>query len=83
VRLGNPRYYGGSTDRAAAAVTRIAKESGGLIVFGRVRDGQFTEPSRLDVPQALRAIARFVTESEFRRDVSSTSLRQAREPGSD
>ncbi len=83
VRLGNPRYYGGSTDRAAAAVTRIARESGGLIVFGRVRDGQFTDPSRLEVPQALRAIARFVTEEEFRRDISSTSLRQAREPGSD
>lgn len=83
VRLGNPRYSGGSTDRAAAAVTRIARESGGLIVFGRVRDGQFTEPSRLEVPQALRAIARFVTEEEFRRDISSTSLRQGREPGSD
>lgn len=80
VRLGNPRYYGGSTDRAAAAVDRIARESGGLIVFGRVRDGQFTEPARLDAPQALRAIARFVTEEEFRADISSTSLRQARDP---
>jgi hypothetical protein len=83
VRLGDPRYSGGSTDRAAAAVTRIARESGGLIVFGRVRDGQFTEPSQLEAPPALRAIARFVTEAEFRRDVSSTSLRLAREPGSD
>ena len=80
VRLGNPRYYGGSTDRAAAAVARIAVESGGLIVFGRVRDGQFTEPSQLEAPHALRAIARFVTEEEFRRDISSTSLRQASEP---
>lgn len=83
VRLGNPRYSGGSTDRAAEAVSRIASESGGLIVFGRVRDGQFTEPSRLEVPQALRAIARFVTEEEFRRDISSTSLRQAREPATE
>ena len=80
VRLGNPRYYGGSTDRAAAAVARIAGASGGLIVFGRVRDGQFTEPSQLEAPHALRAIARFVTEEEFRRDISSTSLRQASEP---
>lgn len=83
VRLGNPRYYGGSTDCAAAAIARIAVESGGLIVFGRVRDGQFTEPSRLEVPQALRAIARFVTEEEFRRDISSTSLRQARQPATE
>jgi len=83
VRLGNPRYYDGSTDRAAAAVARIAGDSGGLIVFGRVRDGQFTEPSQLEAPPALRAIARFVTEEEFRRDISSTSLRQAREPATE
>jgi hypothetical protein len=61
-------------------VARIAGDSGGLIVFGRVRDGQFTEPAQLEAPPALRAIARFVTEKEFRRDISSTSLRQAREP---
>jgi hypothetical protein len=78
LRLGHPRYYGGSTDRATAAVERIARESGGLVVFGRVRDGEFTDPSRLEAPQALRAIARFVGEEEFRDDVSSTSLRGAR-----
>lgn len=83
IRLGNPRYYGGSNVRAAAAIERIARESGGLIVFGRVRDGEFTDPSRLEAPQALRAIARFVGEEEFRDDISSTSLRQARAPATE
>jgi nicotinamide mononucleotide (NMN) deamidase PncC len=78
VRLGNPRYYGDSAERAAAAVERISRESGGLVVFGRVCDGQFTEPSRLEAPPTLRSIARFVTEREFRDDISSTMLRRAR-----
>jgi len=76
IRLGNPRFYGQSTDRAAAAVERIARDSGGLIVFGRARDGLFTDPATLAVPAALRAISRFVTEAEFRDDISSTTLRR-------
>ncbi len=77
IRLGAAKYYGDSTDRASAAVARIAAESGGLIVFGRVHDGVFTEPSHLEAPEPLRAISRFVTEEEFRDDVSSTMLRRA------
>jgi hypothetical protein len=76
LRLGTPGYYGGSTDRAEAAVARIAGGGGGLIVFGRARDGVFLDPSRLDAPQALRAISRFVTEDEFRDNVSSSQLRR-------
>jgi hypothetical protein len=57
-------------------VARIAGGGGGLIVFGRARDGVFLDPSRLDAPQALRAISRFVTEDEFRDDVSSSQLRR-------
>ena len=83
VRLGNPRYYGDSAERAAAAVERISRESGGLVVFGRLCDGQFIEPSRLEAPPALRSIARFVTEREFRDDISSTMLRRAREAPAD
>jgi hypothetical protein len=75
LRLGSPRYYGDSTARAAAAVARIAGESGGLIVFGRVRDGLFSDPSRLEAPEPLRSISRFVSEGEFRDDVSSSRLR--------
>ena len=54
----------------------VTDNAGGLIVFGRVRDGVFDEPARLHVPQALRDIAYFVSQREFRLDISSTALRR-------
>ncbi len=76
VRLADPRYYGGSTAAAAAAVDTIAREARGLIVFGRVRDGEFQDAARLDVPQPLRDVTYFVSQREFRLDISSTELRR-------
>jgi nicotinic acid mononucleotide adenylyltransferase/nicotinamide mononucleotide (NMN) deamidase PncC len=75
-RLADPRYYGGSEARAAAAVEAIATRAAGLIVFGRTSGGEFQEASRLDVPPALRAVTYFVSQREFRLDVSSTELRR-------
>lgn len=74
-RLATPRYYGGSESAAAAAVRTIARDARGLIVFGRVADGVFVDASRLDVPQALREVTYFVSQAEFRLDISSTELR--------
>jgi nicotinic acid mononucleotide adenylyltransferase/nicotinamide mononucleotide (NMN) deamidase PncC len=76
VRLADPRYYGGSADAARAAVQRIATEARGLIVFGRVKDGVFQDPTHLDVPQPLRDVTYFVSQREFRLDVSSTAIRR-------
>lgn len=76
LRLADPRYYGGSVEASSAAVRMIAKQARGLIVFGRVRDGEFTDPAKLDVPQPLRDISYFVSQREFRMDVSSTALRK-------
>jgi nicotinamide mononucleotide (NMN) deamidase PncC len=75
VRLADPRFYGGSGEAAGRAVERIAEEAAGLIVFGRARNGVFDDPSRLDVPPALRRVAYFVSQREFRCDLSSTQLR--------
>jgi len=80
LRLADPRYYGGSAEAAAAAVHTIAAQTRGLIVFGRVRDGEFADAAKLDVPQPLRDIAYFVSQREFRMDVSSTALRQEHLP---
>ncbi len=74
-RLGDPRYYGGSTVAADEAVAAIAARARGLIVFGRARDGEFVDASHLDVPKPLRDIAYFVSPREFRLDISSTELR--------
>ncbi len=74
-RLADPRYYGGSAEAVAEAVTTIASTAGGLIVFGRVREGGFQEAAQVDVPQPLRDISYFVSQREFRLDISSTALR--------
>ncbi|MFM8633391.1 MAG: CinA family protein [Planctomycetia bacterium] len=77
LRLSDPRYYGGSAEAAAAAVARIAAEAAGLIVFGRARGGVFEDPSHLDVPEPLKRVTYFVSQREFRCDISSTQLRRA------
>ncbi|MFM8953884.1 MAG: hypothetical protein ACKOOF_12620 [Planctomycetaceae bacterium] len=76
VRLADPKYYGGSADAARGAVRRIATEARGLIVFGRVKDGVFQDPAQLDVPEELRSVTYFVSQREFRLDVSSTEIRR-------
>jgi nicotinic acid mononucleotide adenylyltransferase len=81
-RLPDPRYYGGSTGAATRAVKTIAAKAAGLIVFGRARDGVFEEAASIDVPQALRNVAYFVSQREFRLDVSSTQLRRQAAVGS-
>jgi len=75
-RLPDPRYYGGSRGAATRAVKAIASKARGLIVFGRARDGVFQEASTIDVPAALREVAYFVSQREFRLDLSSTELRR-------
>ncbi|MFM7207308.1 MAG: CinA family protein [Planctomycetaceae bacterium] len=75
-RLADPRYYGGSAAAATEAVETIAARAGGLIVFGRSRDGVFEDAARLEVPRRLRDLSYFVSQREFRLDVSSTDLRR-------
>jgi len=76
VRLADPRYYGGSAAAPARAVKSVAARARGLIVFGRVRDGVFQDAAAIDAPKALREVAYFVSQREFRLDVSSTELRR-------
>lgn len=75
-RLGDPRYYGGSEESATAAVERIASAIEGLIVFGRSSGGRFENASQIEAPEAIRKKAYFVSEREFRMDVSSTEIRR-------
>ena len=75
-RLADPRYYGDSASRAAAAAETIAARAAGLIVFGRAGAGGFLDAAGLDVPQPLRDVTYFVSQREFRLDVSSTELRR-------
>lgn len=75
-RLPDPRYYGGSTAAATRAIKAIAAKARGLIVFGRVRDGEFQDAATIKVPKALKDVAYFVSQREFRFDISSTEIRR-------
>jgi nicotinic acid mononucleotide adenylyltransferase len=75
-RLPDPRYYGGSTAAATRAIKAIAAKARGLIVFGRLRDGSFQEAATIKVPKALKDVAYFVSQREFRFDISSTDIRR-------
>ena len=76
VRLADPRYYGGSAEAAREAARSIARRTRGLVVFGRARDGVFHDAAQLDVPAELRDVTYFVSQREFRLDISSTELRR-------
>jgi nicotinic acid mononucleotide adenylyltransferase len=82
-RLPDPKYYGGSRAAATRAVKTIAAKAAGLIVFGRARDGMFQEAAAIPVPDALRDAAYFVSQREFRLDISSTQLRRRATAGSE
>ena len=75
VRLIDPKYYSGSKKKMNDAMRVIRRQSRGLIVFGRMREHGFQNPSTCDVPLALREITYFVSEREFRMDISSSSIR--------
>lgn len=79
LRLADPRYYGGSQKQADAAIRTICKKTRGLIVFGREQDGAFQSAAQADLPEKLRDVTYFVSEREFRMDVSSTAIRAAAE----
>jgi nicotinic acid mononucleotide adenylyltransferase len=78
-RLADPKYYGGSVEATERAVHQIATRARGLIVFGRERKGVYEDPAQLDLPPALRKVTTFVSQNEFRMDISSTALRWQRE----
>ncbi len=75
-RLPDPKYYGGSTAAATRAIKAIAAKARGLIVFGRVRDGEVQDAATIKVPKALKDVAYFVSQREFRFDISSTEIRR-------
>lgn len=75
LRLADSRFYGGSQEQADAAVRTICKNTSGLIVFGREQAGAFQTAAQADLPEKLRDVTYFVSEREFRMDVSSTDIR--------
>lgn len=76
VRILNPKYYQDSREVMEAAIAEIGQIGCSFVVGGRSIDGVFTAADQGLVPPSLSQMFVFLAESEFRRDVSSTQLRE-------
>lgn len=77
-RIADPHYYGGAAE-CRAAIGRIASRGCRFLVFGRDSGTGFVNLRHFDLPAALRNICQEVPPESFRRDISSTAIRRARE----
>ena len=75
-RIANPKYYGGSEEACRAAIAEIAQRGCRFVVFGRLASGSFQSLHTLSLPERLRDLCDYVSEAEFRADVSSTEIRK-------
>jgi len=92
VRLVMPKYYGNSEMEMVRQFTRLRASGSRFVVGGRVAQGKsigsgqggtaFLTLDDVEIPNSLEALDMFVGigEREFRRDISSTELRQSRGP---
>lgn len=79
VRVADPRFAGSQSARDEGIAT-IAARGCRFLVFGRVTSGgQFQGLDDASLPHALAALCDGVPEADFRRDLSSTELRQQEE----
>ena len=77
VRLVAPRYYGGEAEMMLALAEMMASGTR-FLVAGRSDEGVFRTLTDVDVPAGFAPMFSEITEGEFRRDISSTELRQSR-----
>ena len=75
IRIADPKYYGDEAhrDRALAELSRLGTR---FLVFGRNHEDGFVTLGDLDLPPGLRSLCQGVSEADFRKDISSTQLRQ-------
>ena len=75
IRLVAPRYYGGEPEMMLALAQMMA---GGarFFVAGRSDDGMFRTLADVDIPAGFMPMFSEIPERDFRRDISSTELRQ-------
>lgn len=74
-RIADPRFYAGEQRQMLTAIQQIEDAGCRFLVFGRLLEGAFRELSHLGIPAALGRLCHGVDESQFRRDISSTTLR--------
>jgi nicotinic acid mononucleotide adenylyltransferase/nicotinamide mononucleotide (NMN) deamidase PncC len=74
-RIVQPKYYGSEADMLAA-LDEIRSHGCRFLVAGRREEDRFRTLSDLKLPSQARDLFDEILETEFRRDISSTELRQ-------
>ena len=75
-RLIQPRYYGDSEAAMLHALAQMWGRGSRFVVGGRADDGgAFRSLADVNIPDGFRPMFAEIPESDFRRDVSSTSIR--------
>ena len=80
VRLVERSYYGGGIGAVGRALAELDESGCSFLVAGRLHREEFRQLHDLDVPQAFRHLFEAIPESVFRRDISSSELRDRPEP---
>lgn len=81
-RLIQPRYYGYSRTAMLQALAEMWGRGSSFAVGGRTDgDGAFRSLSDVDVPDGFRPMFTEIPEADFRRDLSSTAIREHRDGG--
>ena len=76
-RIVQPRYYGDRTADMLAALDEIARHGCRFLVAGRTDDqGRFVTLASIALPARFAGLFEQIPEERFRRDVSSSGLRQ-------
>ena len=75
VRIGKVAYYNNDPAQRDEAIAQIGKQGCRFLVFGREAEGGFQELDDLNLPPALKALCDGVPATDFRCDLSSTSIR--------
>jgi hypothetical protein len=83
VRLLQARFYGDNREKLAAALAAIRAQGCRFLVAGRLHsDARYHPPDDLDPPRDCADLFLPIPPDQFRRDISSTELRQRGERGS-
>jgi hypothetical protein len=83
VRIFAPRYYDNSAANMLTALGEIRERGCRFLVAGRVDESNtFRSLQDLAIPAEFQALFAAIPERIFRRDISSSELRAANEPGS-
>lgn len=77
-RIVDAKYYGGDADALQTALGKIRQAGCRFLVASRLVDGRILSLANLQVPPTARDLFDEIPESEFRVDISSTELRQAK-----